>query len=217
MVITKSRPSPSKPSSLLERQKIERRRAVLDAAKELIKQHGYEQTTMEGLAQHAGLSTQTVYNYFGTKLDVLMELYTEDRDIAHRKLCVLLEAGADDPLELFMQVLTADLHQEVDAVNHALWRQVASAELIHTQGKHFETFERMNQRYRLTISKLIRTFVVSGQLNSDLDVSSATELFLHLSEGFYRKLISTDEATFASLRKDARKQLSLLLKSFTVE
>lgn len=203
-------PSPS----LLSRQKLERRQAVLNAAKNLIKMNGYEQTTMEGLARHAGLSTQTVYNYFGTKLDVLMELYVEDRDIAYDKIVALAGDGPSDPVELLLAVMSADMHREVDAVSHALWRQVASAEATHCDGKHHDTFCRMNDRYREVILRVMTKLRKQGVFVAGLDVQAAADLFLHVNEGFYRKVIATADTPFTEFRAQARKQLKLLVAAF---
>src|SRR5690606_17918712 len=57
-------------SSLRERQKEERREAILDAAVALFDQLGYSATTVEQIAARAGVSAPTVFNYFGSKQDM---------------------------------------------------------------------------------------------------------------------------------------------------
>jgi AcrR family transcriptional regulator len=202
--------------SLLSRQKIERRRAVLEAAKELIKTHGYDQTTMEGMANRAGLSTQTVYNYFGTKLDVLMELFIEDRDIADAKIRRLIDEGRSGPVDLLMAVLEADLHREVEAVNNALWRQVAAAEATSFGGKHHQIFQDMNRRYRDAVVEVFQQILQSGAFREDLDVMLAATLFLHISEALYRRIIDSANDTFAEIEPEARRQIELLVQAFVV-
>src|SRR5690606_25799363 len=61
-------------SSLRERQKEERREAILDAAVTLFDQLGYSATTVEQIAARAGVSAPTVFNYFGSKQDILYAL-----------------------------------------------------------------------------------------------------------------------------------------------
>jgi len=201
--------------SLFERQKLERRRAVLNAAKVLIKKNGYEETTMEGLASHAGLSTQTVYNYFGTKLDLLMELYVEDRDIAFAKIDEIIAAAGDrDPVELLLAILNADMHREVDAVSCALWRHVAAAEVTSCEGKHFETFRRMNDRHRGAIVRLMKDLAARGIFDPALNTQAAAQLFLHLNEGVYRQVIATADAPFSTFHRQLRPQLELLVAAF---
>ncbi|GAA0697224.1 TetR/AcrR family transcriptional regulator [Marinobacterium maritimum] len=44
-----------------------KREQILEAASILFVQHGYTDTSMETVAQHAGVSKQTVYSHFGNK------------------------------------------------------------------------------------------------------------------------------------------------------
>jgi AcrR family transcriptional regulator len=53
------------------------RRAVLEAALDLLQRHGYGQMTMEGLAKAAGVSKQTVYRWWASPADVLMEVLND--------------------------------------------------------------------------------------------------------------------------------------------
>ena len=53
-----------------EREKIERRRTILNCARELILSQGVQRVSMEDIARKAELSKATVYLYFSSK-DVL--------------------------------------------------------------------------------------------------------------------------------------------------
>ena len=204
------RPEQPRPS-LWEVQKHERRQAVLAAAKSLIAAKGYDKTTIEDIAAAAGLSTPTVYNYFGTKLDLLLALYLEDREIALDKLAKIVERSWKDPLDLFLAMLDADLHEEVDVVSHALWRQIAAAEATQNEGRHHATFKGINDRHLAAITAAARKMVEEGLLAADTDVKAVAELFHYLSEGFYRKVIATTDTRFAAFRNDAKRQLKVML------
>lgn len=49
----------------------EKRSAILTAAGELFLEHGVERTSMDAVAQQAGVSKQTVYSHFSAKEDLL--------------------------------------------------------------------------------------------------------------------------------------------------
>ncbi|WP_380168373.1 TetR/AcrR family transcriptional regulator [Jannaschia sp. R86511] len=61
--------------SLRARQAEATRRRVAEAAVELFLQDGYAATTVAGVARHAGVSAQTVYNTFTTKAGLLKAAY----------------------------------------------------------------------------------------------------------------------------------------------
>ena len=54
------------------------RRSILEAADNLLVEVGYAKLTMEGIAQRAGVAKQTIYRWWSSKNDVLMDAFTED-------------------------------------------------------------------------------------------------------------------------------------------
>ena len=52
----------------------ETRRAILDAALDLFVASGYSATTIQAVADHAGVAVQTVYAVFGSKRELLRQL-----------------------------------------------------------------------------------------------------------------------------------------------
>jgi AcrR family transcriptional regulator len=66
-------PSTSPPRGLRERKKIKLRRSVQSEALRLFAEQGYEDTTVEQIADAADISTTTFYRYFPTKEDVVLD------------------------------------------------------------------------------------------------------------------------------------------------
>jgi AcrR family transcriptional regulator len=54
------------------------RLAVLEAADDLLVERGFAAVTMEGIAARAGVAKQTVYRWWNTKTDVLMDAFLQD-------------------------------------------------------------------------------------------------------------------------------------------
>jgi AcrR family transcriptional regulator len=79
--------------SLRDRHKSATRRALRDAALKLFAKHGYDATTIEEIAEKAGVSTRTFFRYFPTKDDVL---YHGERDW----LQTVIDAYPDQPTSL---------------------------------------------------------------------------------------------------------------------
>lgn len=57
-----------------------RRDAILKATRELISKHGYEGTTVRGVAQHAGVAKGTLYYSFGGKDELIFAAVVDVRD-----------------------------------------------------------------------------------------------------------------------------------------
>ncbi len=63
--------------------KQQRRLLILEAARELFLNKGYNATTIEMITDRAGLSTGAFYTYFKNKREIYMTLYAEGIDIFH--------------------------------------------------------------------------------------------------------------------------------------
>ena len=74
-----------------EREKIERRKAILHCAKELILSQGVERVSMEDIAQKAELSKATLYLYFSGKEVLLNEICEESAQVFLNHFRPLLE------------------------------------------------------------------------------------------------------------------------------
>jgi len=69
-----------------EREKTERRKTILNCARELILSQGVEHVSMEGIAAKAELSKATVYLYFSSKEELLSEICEEGARCFHEQL-----------------------------------------------------------------------------------------------------------------------------------
>jgi len=57
--------------------RLERRKRILNAAREFVGRVGYDNVTMKGLAEAAGVTAPTLYNTFGSKDELLYEAVLE--------------------------------------------------------------------------------------------------------------------------------------------
>jgi AcrR family transcriptional regulator len=65
---------------LRDRQKQERERRILKAAKRLFARKGYAGVAMEEVAARAGLAVGTLYNYFPSKLALLLAILRRETE-----------------------------------------------------------------------------------------------------------------------------------------
>ncbi|MET9389879.1 TetR family transcriptional regulator [Streptomyces sp. NPDC006624] len=65
-------PEAGRPLGLRERKKIKTRHAIRQATYALVREQGYESTTVEQIAERAEVSPSTVFRYFPTKEDIVL-------------------------------------------------------------------------------------------------------------------------------------------------
>ena len=66
----------------LERRKAKTRAAIITAASKLFHDRGYEETSIQHIAELADTGVGTLYGYFGSKDDILREVLQTERDEA---------------------------------------------------------------------------------------------------------------------------------------
>ncbi len=92
-----------------------KRGAILDAADRMIARHGLRKTTMEDVAQEAGVSRRTVYGYFANKQD--LALASIDRVVKHAHARIAEESKIDEPAaERLYRMLVARVSVRIEMV-----------------------------------------------------------------------------------------------------
>jgi AcrR family transcriptional regulator len=180
-------------SPLRERQAKATRRAVLQAARALFIAQGYGATTVEQIAQHAGVSKPTVFSAVGNKQTVLRAV----RDVAI--------AGDDEPVPVAKRPATDRIRAEPDQRRAvALLTQhltgVASRyaeinEVLHAAADSGEDdlrdLWRLEEDQRLTGARLwVDVLTSKGPLRPGLDHGTAVDvLWLLMSPDNYYRLV----------------------------
>ena len=180
-------------SPLRERQAKATRRAVLQAARALFIAQGYGATTVEQIAQHAGVSKPTVFSAVGNKQTVLRAV----RDVAI--------AGDDEPVPVAKRPATDRIRAEPDQRRAvALLTQhltgVASRyaeinEVLHAAADSGEDdlrdLWRLEEDQRLTGAHLwVDVLTSKGPLRPGLDHGTAVDvLWLLMSPDNYYRLV----------------------------
>ncbi|MEQ5833399.1 TetR/AcrR family transcriptional regulator [Marinobacter sp. NFXS9] len=99
-----------------ERNRLNNRKAILDAARDCFRETGYEQTTIRDIIRRTPLASGTFYNYFSDKRDIFIALFrdflealrtlirsahdtaSDEHDLIHRMYSSLFLAAAKDPV-----------------------------------------------------------------------------------------------------------------------
>jgi AcrR family transcriptional regulator len=99
------------PSGLRERKKRETRERLGDVAARLFAEHGYDEVSMSDVARAAGVSDQTVYNYFPTKPDLVFDRADE---VLEKIRAAVADRGAQQsPAEAMRTVVLEDVDRYV--------------------------------------------------------------------------------------------------------
>ncbi len=84
--------------TLRNRQKVQRTEAILQAGDKLFRSKGFTKTSIEDIATEANLSPATIYNYFGTKFNLLYALIEPEMARVEEEASLVLSNLPEDPV-----------------------------------------------------------------------------------------------------------------------
>jgi AcrR family transcriptional regulator len=88
------------------RRSAETKRAVLDAARSLFNEKGYDNTSMDDIVTASGASIGSIYHQFGGKKEIFRALadssLARHRDVSKRATQKAIAAGETDPLRIYV-------------------------------------------------------------------------------------------------------------------
>lgn len=154
------------------------RRSMLEAARDLFTAHGYAGTTVQAIADEAGVAVQTVYYTFGTKGALLREMFAfmagrpgEPTDTADRGWVHEARTGTDPRRSLELAVVNgADLYRRFAPVMPTVLAAV------HDVPDVADAWRGMLAAKRDAVREQMAHLAALGHLRSGLDVDTATDL-----------------------------------------
>jgi AcrR family transcriptional regulator len=159
------------------------RLAILEAADDLLVERGFAGVTMEGIAARAGVAKQTIYRWWNTKADVLMDAFMEDMA---EGLPEVDHGDVERDLRAYLRFLAAFLGEsETGATFRAL---IANGHLDPAFGERLDSeyVDAQRQRNRSILERAVQRAELPGDLDVDVE---ADQLVGPL---FYRALVTRE-------------------------
>jgi len=153
--------------------------AVLHAADDLLVERGFGGVTIEGIAARAGVAKQTIYRWWPSKVDILLDTLIED---ASRHLAIPDAGSAVESARRYLSSLARFLSQ--DPAGKVLLALIGQAQ--HDQAMAAVFRQRYLDPQRDAEREMLQRGIASGELEAGLDVDAALDALL--GPVFYRAL-----------------------------
>ncbi|MER6342102.1 TetR/AcrR family transcriptional regulator [Streptomyces tendae] len=173
-------PAAERPHPDATRRSQRSRQAIYDAALALVGEVGYPKTTIEGIAARAGVGKQTIYRWWSSKAEVLLEAFLDLGEQA------VQAQGQEEPYAIpdtgdiaadLKAVLRATVDQLYDPKFEAPSRALAAEGLVNEQlGREFVA-KLLEPSLQLHVDRL-RAAQAAGQVRPEIDPRIALELFV---------------------------------------
>ncbi|MER6000719.1 TetR/AcrR family transcriptional regulator [Nonomuraea angiospora] len=157
----------------------EAHQAVLAAAAELLEEHGYQTLTIEKIAARSGVAKSTIYRWWRSRPELVMEAYTQTVD---RRMPEPDAGSVQSDLTVFVTELYRVVKHPLRV--RTLRGLMAEAQLDEDFREPFRAW--VNSR-RAIVAHLLERGVERGELDPGLDIGHATDLIF--GPFWYRLLV----------------------------
>lgn len=152
--------------------------ALKDAARRLVREHGYGAVSIGQIIAEAGVSRQTLYRRWDSKADLVLEAFF---DVAGSPP----DLAAGEPVRPVLEVFLIRIFRHLARDGGAMRNLIASAQSDPTFMTTFrEKFILPRERM---VSDLLLRAVADGQLPASMDVATATQM---LHGGFWYRMLN---------------------------
>ncbi|BBC36999.1 TetR family transcriptional regulator [Streptomyces graminofaciens] len=164
------------------------RRAIYDAALALVSEVGYQKTTIEGIAARAGVGKQTIYRWWSSKADVLLEAFLDLQEQAAEQVAQPGQEQGQAPEEYAIPdtgdlaadlkaVLRATVDELLDPKFEAPSRALAAAGVVDEKLSAEFIGKLLEPQLQLYVRRLAAA-QDTGAVRPDIDPRIALELFV---------------------------------------
>ena len=186
-------------SGLRETQKAERRKSILDAARRLFLERGYEATTIEAIAETAAVSAVTVYNHYRTKGGVLLAVVGQSDSILIEKIRTILDDPPDDLLASVLAFSKTIFDHAFSYLNKPIWRHVIATSVIEGNSEFGRGFEKLESALAQLMAELLEAFKAGGTLPGDFDTQVAAHVLYNIHNARFIQFMSNDSVEVTDL------------------
>ncbi len=198
------------PLGLRGRQKQERERRIVKAAKRLFASKGYAEVPMETVAARAGLAVGTIYNYFPSKSALLLAIVRSETKSLLARGRKILDEPPRDPVaavsaftEIFLEDFTRD--------DRRLWRELFGAAIAEPSTVGRRLFE-ADAQLVMQLASLLDRYQKDGVLASDVEPMPAATVLYSVCFTWMTAFLMDDSISAEMVRNEIRRGVAIAMR-----
>jgi AcrR family transcriptional regulator len=186
MTVGSTLPTAAARVPLRERKKLATRRSLRRTAFELATERGFSNVTVEDIAEAAGVSTRTFFNYFPSKEAALFGIEPEQLDALRERIA--RAAPGESPLDALHAAVTCDAQAVADELTElggdpaSWWRQAKEA--------HADPHLRAARAAQMAMVERAITEGLAQRLGTDPETDPYPALLAATAAGVFRTSIA---------------------------
>jgi AcrR family transcriptional regulator len=200
---------------LRDRKKAQRREVILRGAERLFVAKGIDATTVAMIANEVGVSTPTIFNYFGTKNNILAALIFEGAAKARATNKLFPRRTNGSFAQAVTELLSWITENTIKIAGKRIWRYAEATNIRRPNSEFEQQFAIVDRALVHEISKFISDYNVKLLNGSETDDAFLARLLFDRWSVRYLEFIKEDSMSLEDhakvLEQDIDKLLNLIL------
>jgi AcrR family transcriptional regulator len=200
---------------LRERKRVERRSQILSVGRDLFARLGFNSASVEMIAEAADVSPGTVYNFFPSKIEILMEIQLQEIESEMARRLAAAGSAPAEPRTGMLQLIEHQL-RVLDALNRHEVRLVTAHALLNGLASSVgQTYAAADAFFQSEILERLDAYRAAGALPEATQVQALGALIFSASNGEFYVWLADDTSTVDAVLTRLRGHLALLLPAGT--
>ena len=163
-------------TGLREKKKSARKDRIFSAAVDLFNKQGFSNTSMQDIAEKASLAVGTLYNYFPSKNDLLLDIMQEEMEITITGDDALFNVNLQnhDAKDIIKSLLRKIFNVPL-LINKESMKEIFIA--IFSTDEHMKKGMILDIELMKAFQKLLERFQKNNMINPELNSNNATKIF----------------------------------------
>ena len=201
-------------TDLRRKQRQKREEAIINAAKELISEKGYRNTSIEEIAEKAEVGPATVYNYFTSKSGLLVTILKREVETLskyEKEVFGKLPDKAEEAVYEFIRIYFIDF---ISRYNRQLMREIFVAALVEQVPVRKEL---MGLDYALMAQmvELLEMMKSRGKISPDINSEDVAFIIFSVVITNLMAFIFDDDMPVEDCFQAMKRQINLVSRGFT--
>ena len=200
-------------SKLRAHQKAQRRELIEIAAKNLFVEKGFELASIEEIASLAMVSQATVYNYYGSKDELLLAIVARGEvGVAQKDSDFSDRAISENPVDLVTEVIMSNVHDTISTLSRELWGNVI-AYVATTADKTVAPryIETIAGGLGTAIFHVLESYQEQEKISSNIDVEYLSNFLTRNERIQFLNFIYLKDMSITDLGNSIRKDVTFIL------
>lgn len=199
-------------TGLRARQKADRSRRILRAAVTLFREGGYRAARIEDLAGMAEVSPGTVYNYYGSKGDILIATVAMEVEEVLAAGAAIVADPPEGVHEAIDTLISVYYDHSLQYVSKEMWRTAMALSIEAPHTPNGARYSDLDRALAAQVVALIVRLQNRGEVTTGLDAQALGEVLFNNLNAMFMEFVKDDDMALATLKTHVARHTGLLAR-----